>query len=265
MRKPERIVAAIIAKVLPGAEVRPVLSQSAGEWDFDLIRGKLVSAVEATRATNEHMERLYAAVMREDVGGDRFKRTLARNTWMIAVSASTNIKRLLQRADALLAQLEFEGRKEFDVGDDTENSPTVKLLWDGLRVMYGGIVESGPYTVHQILLPSDQGTLAPDQVVAAIECEAQKEDNRVKLARANTTERHLFVQLDHLAYPAHEAMRACGLPSRPVDLPSEITHVWVASHIGSAHRYLVWRFSALDGWTDVGPVDLGPPTEPPAA
>jgi hypothetical protein len=90
-----------------------------------------------------------------------------------------------------------------------------------------------------------------NQVVAAVEAEARKQDNRRKLG-TTAGERHLGVYVDYLGYPAHASMLAGLLPSHAPQLPEEVTHVWVVCDHGEQPEYLVWTFNRAEGWVDCG-------------
>jgi len=237
--------------------MRPIVSQSSGEWDFDLIVDSSISAVEVTQSTGERTEGLYAAIFGKDGTKSSFPRVLASTGWIVTVSNYSDIRQVRRSADALIAQLEAEGRTEFSVSDnDDMASSTVRTMWEELRITDAYRPAGIDFAEHEIAPPHYGAMLSSDQVVAAVERETRKDDNRRKLAVASTQERHLFVHLSDLSYPAHEAMRSCGLPDVPVTLPSEITHVWVAAHFGMGDAHLLWRFDATNGWHNFGYIDL---------
>lgn len=257
MRASEVIAKKLIERVIPGSIMHPIISQSAGEWDFDLIVGRTVSALEVTQSTGRRTEGLWAAVFGKDGAKSSFPRVLASGSWIVTVSHLADVRQVRLKADALLAQLEAVGRDRFSVREsDDMTSPTVRPLWEELRLTDGYRVER-IVGGHEIAPPHERAMLSSDQVVAAIEREAHKADNRRKLAQAATSERHLFVQLGDLSYPAREAMRACGPPVRHASLPTEITHVWVSGHFGLGDEHRLWRFDPARGWHDFGLIDLG--------
>lgn len=264
MRRDENIVAALIEHALPGSRMEPVHNQSAGEWDFNLVIGDRVSPVEVTRSTSQRMEGFHAAIFGEDGEQQYVERKRAAHPWMITASPLSNVRKLRARADRLLADIEAEGRTEFNIARDSADSSAVLAIWNAVRISDGEQMTDVVSTHHQILTPIDSAILSSEQVIAAVEREAHKSDNRAKLERSSAAERHLFVQIDHLGYPAKEAMRVCGLPYKPLALPSEITHVWVSSHVGLGEEYLVWRFDHERGWADFGVVDLAASSAPDA-
>jgi hypothetical protein len=257
MRASEVIAKELIERAIRGSMMRSIISQSAGEWDFDLIVGNSVSALEVTQSTGQRTEGLWAAIFGKDGAKSSFPRVLASGSWIVTVSHLADVRQVRLKADALLARIEAEGRNQFSVREtDDMQSPTARVLWEELRLTDGFRLE-GAVGDHEIAPPHERAMLSSDQVVAAVEREAHKADNRRKLGQAATTERHLFVQLGDLSYPAREAMRACGLPTRHVSLPTEITHIWVSGHFGLGDEHRLWRFDPAHGWHDFGLIDLG--------
>jgi hypothetical protein len=93
-------------------------------------------------------------------------------------------------------------------------------------------------------------------VLRAIENEASKLDNKSKLAAVAAPERHLFVYLHWRNYPAWVALLGSNIPSDPPALPAEITDVWAAAPDRSKNVFAVWRFTAGQGWRDLGRITV---------
>jgi hypothetical protein len=83
-------------------------------------------------------------------------------------------------------------------------------------------------------------------VVAVIEEEVAKPDNRRKLIVSADTNSHLFIWVDEDNYLPWRDILDGHLPDRPPALPTEITTVWVATSV--AGTVLYWFCRAGFGW-----------------
>jgi hypothetical protein len=252
MRREEITAARLIEKAIPGAKMVPNVHQSHNEWDYDLVVENQRFPVEITRSTSAKRESMYDAILGKDGERQGIPRKHARFAWMIDVTPLTRVRAVRQHADRLLADVEAEGRNQFDVRHDIATSPAVRAISDRIGVRYGESFSTSDGATHQILLPSDSATLTSAHVVEAVERELCKSDNRTKLGRSQAPERHLFVHITDLSYPAQSSMKQCGLPSQPLQLPPEMTHVWVSTYLGANNDYLVWRYDFSGGWSDLG-------------
>jgi hypothetical protein len=177
-------------------------------------------------------------------------------SWAVTVSRLSNIRNVRERLDEMLAALESTGLRMFDVRDYRGDAPhAVDALWNELRVTDGFCNPEWELAEHMLMSPPDSAMLSSDQVVSAVQQEVVKVDNRRKLGRSDAAQRHLFVHIAYRSYPAHEAMRACGLPTKALILPPEVTHVWVARAFSDA-ELLLWSFDAK-GWRSHGRITIG--------
>lgn len=251
MRREEITAARLVEKAIPNAKMIPNQRQSHSEWDYDLVVGNDRFPVEITQSTSAQRERMYDAILGKKAR-QGIPRKYTQSAWMIGVASIARVQSVRQHADQLLAEIEAEGRVEFDVHHDIATSTAVRAIWDKIRVLYGEAFATASDVGHEILLPSDSAMLSSEHVVAAVERELVKPDNRAKLGRSNAPERHLFVHITDLSYPAQASMKQCGLPSQPLQMPPEVTHVWVSTYLGSDTDYLLWRFDSSGGWSDLG-------------
>jgi hypothetical protein len=106
-------------------------------------------------------------------------------------------------------------------------------------------------------LPGRGGQLSGEQVVAAVELEANKTDNRTKLGRASSAIRHLAVVFDDHNGLGRTSMLEGFVPDRPAALPPEITTAWAISrYYGGSDEYLVWRNKSGAAWEVIGTIEV---------
>jgi hypothetical protein len=252
MRHEESILAKVVEHVVPGARMTYIASQSDGEWDFDLTSGPDVFPFEVTRVTSAARQEMYAAILGNDDNSDFVPRKLAQHDWWVFPSHSADIRKLRRDVDRLVANIEREGYTEFNIQRDSQSSDAVRKIWTEIRVTHGTRLAWDPPGRIGIGLPPDSGILSADQILAAVDREATKPDNRRKLGQSSARERHLGVYLDDFSYLPQAAMRRGLIPSAGLQLPPEITHVWVVTNIGLEPDFLVWRYDAKSGWTNLG-------------
>ena len=80
--------------------------------------------------------------------------------------------------------------------------------------------------------------------------EADKDDNKRKLAASGAAERHLFVWVDVDYYLPWQDLDKELLPLSVPALPNEVTTVWVAASAAGG-RCVVWRVRPPDPWEAV--------------
>jgi len=100
-----------------------------------------------------------------------------------------------------------------------------------------------------ISYPMGGGATGPSLVVKAAMNEANKVDIRAKLGRAKTNERHLVVYIDLLTNGlTWTALTSFDPPSQAVELPKEITHIWVISHGERLNEIICWHAENGESW-----------------
>jgi hypothetical protein len=261
MRSEERAVAQIIEAIRPTCRMEYSVEQSHGECDFVLRDGEGAYPFEVTRYTNPRAQEIYAAIEGRDGTGAFVNRRLAQHDWWVFPTHITNIRRVRDHVDRLLADVEAEGFTQFDVRTDTA-SPAVQRMWQEIRILHGVQMPWSPPGRIGIATPGDGATLSSDQVVSAVEAEAAKPDNRKKLG-LEAAERHLCVYVDYLGYPAHSVMLNGMLPSQHPRLPPEVTHLWVMCDHAEGPEYVVWSYERTAGWQDHGVyVESSEPEQP---
>jgi hypothetical protein len=141
---------------------------------------------------------------------------------------------------------------------DAVTFPSVRRIFDDLRIYSGYTTVWSPpgriyidQPIHVAMTRVD-----PLHVRRAIEDQAFKLDNKKKLAAVDAPERHLFVYLHWRNYPAWVALLGSNIPGDPPVLPDEITDVWAAAPDRSRNVFVVWRFTAGQGWRDLGRITV---------
>ena len=72
LRREEGIVGTLVGLILPGSRMEYVVSQSCGEWDFNLHVGTEVFPFEVTRSTSEQHQQTYARILDGERGQGPF-------------------------------------------------------------------------------------------------------------------------------------------------------------------------------------------------
>jgi hypothetical protein len=229
MNLSERVAKIVVEAVLPGSRMDFRGSQSVRTHDFDLITPLgTVAALEVTSAADPRILSTEAAILDERKGGSFVPRRETANDWYICPTVDANIHRVRKLADRYLADIEKEGLREFQGEGSAFSSLAVARIWEDLRVEAGWVASWNPPGFIALALPGDGGWLNPHHVYEAVRVEAEKPDNREKLARSGASERHLFVYVDPsnaLPWMCFREMRSGQLPS----LPAEITYVWACA------------------------------------
>ncbi len=191
--------------------------------------------------------------------------------WTVEVPPTASTRKLRSELRDLLADLERRGIKEVD-SDDAPWRPEVAKLHD-LKISHLSQYDTDcPGSVY--FMP-DQG---PERSGGAMAADAEDlldwieqllasdafMDNRQKLAKAATQDRHLFVLFPALAtapFSVHSALlgRNVALPSRAPRLPEEVTHLWLASTLGFPGDGIRWDGSAWHKFS------IQPPPDEPAS
>jgi hypothetical protein len=235
MRTAEALAKRIIERVVGGCMIYRE-DQSARTHDFDLHRiAGTAAAVEVTSITDATVRATFAAIGRRR----RIPTRLCTKHWRIHPAADANIKRVAEKADAYLADIEGTGIERFFSSLHASSSPPVAAIWHDLRVQ-GGRVLPRKESEIVIALPVTGGAYSQSLVLAAMETVASTDDNLEKLAMSGAIERHLAIYVDGSATPVLMALRDLKPPSEPPGLPSEVTDIWLFSETYGENRYVVW-------------------------
>ena len=253
MQDSERVAAAIVQTVIPGARMTYRASQANGEWDFDLVLSSgMQAALDVTSSADAVYLRLSAAIVDERKGGPFVKAEKCKLGWWIHAEEDANIRRIRKHVDTYLSSIEAAGLKEFSAYQHAYSHPAVAQIVSDLRIDSGSVVKwKTPQTIG-IGFPARGGLVDPDCINAVLLTEASKSDNIRKLAQSGRGERHLFVYIDSSSYQAWQPMLRGMLPSRASTLPESITHAWVASSVAIKDTYRVIRLEHGSDWHDCG-------------
>lgn len=244
MRPEEALAKRIIEGIEVGARMIYREDQSVRTHDFDLRRTEgAVAAVEVTSITDGVVRATRAAIDR----CRRIPRRLCAKDWRIHPSPDAKIKRIAERADAYLAQIEADGIDEFFGPRDASDAASVAAIWRELRVQSGRVFPWKQPGIG-IALPVTGGAYGPGLVLTAVDSVAFASDNREKLANSGAAERHLAVYVDRSATSVLIALRDFQPPTELPDLPAEATTLWVFAEWYGADRYVVWRAGVSRPW-----------------
>jgi hypothetical protein len=117
--------------------------------------------------------------------------------------------------------------------------------------MSGSVISNEGSPRIYISHPGGHGAIGPSLAIEAGEREAQKEDNRRKLAASNRVERHLAIYIGATNGLARIALTEGSPPAELPKLPSEMTHIWLTAYDGgsdSKGEFVVWRASTKEIW-----------------
>jgi hypothetical protein len=248
MKHSERLAIYVIETINKGAEVEYQHSQSAGEYDVKLTYsdGSTV-AVEVTNSTIQETQAMLAAIAER---GCCVPARVCRNSWLVNALPGARIRLILESVDCYLSAIEAERIGEFVSGSDLV-SPSVSKIGQDLGIAEGNVLEMPPPARIWVTGPSENGSIVTaDDLQLAVEIEANKPDNKRKLAGSWCAERHLFVYVDLLNCGAWQAMLNDCIPEQPPKLPVEITHVWAAAE--SPDGIIVWASKSGKAWQNLG-------------
>lgn len=256
MNKSEAAAKRIVEGLVAGSLMRFREVQSQGEHDFDLEYSDGSKAIlEVTVSTDEVAEETEKAITKSRHGGPFIPRGRCAYDWYVHLVPGARINRIRSEVAAFLADIEAEGRQEFNAWADSSESPAVSAILMELGIAHGSVVKWKAPGIG-IALPGDGGLVDPNLVNAAVEREASKSDNRRKLSSVLDGEKHLFVYVRTTKHVVWVAIRDGSLPEGGPTLPPEITHVWVAAWAGDGSWHTAWRAKNGESWTPLGLVNL---------
>jgi hypothetical protein len=258
MNHSETIAEKIIETLIPGSEMRFRTSQSNGEYDFNLIfkNGQSVP-LEVTVSTDRSYKETAAAIRSDQKGGSFIQGNLCKKGWYVTPAPNANINKIRERIDSHLAEIEAEGLESFNSHLDGDQSMAVRRIFEELQIVYGIEHKWKKPAQIGIAQPVQETMVHPDNLLKAVELEANKPDILKKLSDKSFHERHLFVFIEHNNFPAWSAMNGESIPERFPSLPDEITHVWAVAKSREPDKYIVWRFSSSKPHFHSDEVNLG--------
>ncbi|MCZ6679768.1 MAG: hypothetical protein O7E52_21260 [Candidatus Poribacteria bacterium] len=248
--------------IIVGARMQYRHDQSTSVHDFDLhYADGTVAAVEVTASVAEQMECTAAAIANARKGGPFVCAKKCRHGWWVHPLPSANINKIRTHVDEYLAAIEAEGHHRFLAATDAASSPAVARILSELRIEAANVVQWKTPNCIGIALPGQGGLVSAENVQRAIEVEANKRDNRQKLARADVGERHLFIYIDPRNFLPRVACIDESPPQPGPSLPHEITHIWAAAQTRSADKFMVWKAERGKNWQCLGAVAVSSHTD----
>lgn len=262
LRPEELWAAACVRAALPGVVVgQHDDNTSPNTHDFDLavLGGPAFAALEVTAAVDPELIEFWKII---DGRGERWIDPTIAGGWAVSVRADASVKKLKVELPLLLGALEQTGPP---YGRDIlDSDPVFAEIADNLGVLkarQGGTSYPGSIYVMPELPTERTGGVVPQTGNALstwigdwTACPSRY-DNLTKLARAASTERHLFVILPGLAgtarFEVNDLLMRTGapLPTAAPRLPDEMTHVWVMSTWSGGRGF---RWSPDAGWETFG-------------
>ncbi len=264
MRKTEEIAKRVVEAVLPGTEMKPNLTQSHGECDFNLhYTDGSVAAVEVTESADRFQKAISAEIRNKKKGGSILEAKKCKSSWMIFPMKNAQIPKIREHVDEYLSRLERAGREHFHFLDAFDSRlcrltgvvvfpmpQCVENICYDLNIMSGSVISSRQ-EVPRIFLahPVGGGAVGPSVAIEATEREACKRDNTRKLGAAATKERHLVVYVDVMNGLPWVTLTDFEPPSTLPKLAAEITHIWLIGYSGtSKDEFVLWRASTQEPW-----------------
>lgn len=241
--------AEILRAALGGTAVpRDVPRAPAGTHDFDLTftDGRTI-AVEVTISADRDSVEFWDVVHKTD-----WEAPQLRQSWLLNVTPPARVRTLRDKVETLLQGFEKAGIHKFGLGTRVD-TPEVREL-HRLLVKSGDVwpnVQPSRIGIYH----TAAGSASTDLVRDVVEFEVWKDDNRKKLERAKSDERHLFVWIDVGTSPAAPAAGSMDMsPPSACELPPETDVAWIvipgADDDGNQIVNL-WRFDRGSGWQEV--------------
>ncbi|MDB4873807.1 MAG: hypothetical protein JWM41_253 [Gemmatimonadetes bacterium] len=259
MNEAEELAQRVLEAFFTDVRIEFAATQSNGECDFRLFReDNSEIAVEVTRATDPVALRTRAALMDERRGGQVINARRSTGDWLVDPTKDANIRRIRERVDEYLAEIEAAGIGDFFVERDACH-PSVARIWKELRIEAGQRIRWKTPGQICIAPPGAGGWVHGSLINDAVERELQKVDNRRKLAARQSAEAHLFVVIESSS-DAWGAMFRMMLPDVPPQFPTEIAHAWAVARLPENYALCrVCRVSRAESWEDLGlvAVDAG--------
>lgn len=246
MNQSEAIAKRVLEAIFPGARLDYRLTQSHGEYDFDLrYNNGTTAAVEVTAAMDETLMKTVGAIHSKRAGGSVIQPLTCKKSWLIFPVKGASIRRIRTDADIHLAALEREGIDRFFC---VSSSPVVQKVCCQLQITGGGVVSSEQNPTIRIAGPGGGGAVGPSDAIEAGEFEAWKQDNRKKLGAAKLAERHLVVYIDASNGLPWIALTSFTPPAILPKIPEEITNLWLIGQGENENEFIVWCAGTKENW-----------------
>jgi hypothetical protein len=250
-RSDEQAAAELVAAHC-GRPVRETVSRGGtGEHDYDLVlEDSSVIALEVTQAIVGAEIAAWKGL--NDPAWSNPQKVTCH--WHVSVAKAPSIKGLKMHLEENLVVLECAGVFAINLrhwdGCSSDHSEAVREAAKQIFALGIQRVTGWPGTDPLISFGSGTvGVTAPDLVNAALEVEANKQDNTRKLhtAAAAGSEGHLFVWIDSTKVQASAALSFGFLPEAP-DLPPGVTTAWVALAKEAWDVRQLWRVTPPGPW-----------------
>lgn len=253
MNRSEALAERILRSILD-ADLQYVGDQPRRSHDFDIVfRDGSTAPLEVTRSVDQNVVAGIAAVRKH---GSTIPRERCDNGWWIVPSPEAEIKLVLEEADEYLAAIEPELEEDrFHFPMNAHECPSVLRIFQDLGIEYGSKIHSG--ADHILATPgSEGGWVNAQNVVDALELEANKLDNTGKLTGSPSGEAHLFVEMDFNNFLPWVSLIDEDPPNEPPRFPDVITDIWAAAIARDGVHYRVWHAKNGQIWSDKGFVRL---------
>jgi hypothetical protein len=249
MNHAETLAKTVIETILPNSKMSFREDQSQGGHDYDLyLSDGRICAVEVTASVDQIAEQTRVAILDSKKGKFTIMRVLCKKDWLIHPTSGASINLIRRRVDEYLSAIEMDGIERFFSATDPH--PSVKRILLELGIESGAAFEFKERG-HMLSLPGEGGAVGPQRVFEAVKREAFKIDNRSKLQKAGTEERHLAVYIDQGNFlPWHSLISFSPQPVPP-DLPAEITHIWAFTEALEGENCVVWHAYKDSRWSRI--------------
>ena len=257
MFEEERVAADLVA-FDTGASVVPGPYSGVHDAELVLASGRTVG-LEVTQAADRVEVETWAAISRNH----QVAVPALHRWWQVGLRSGARVVDAASTLPGLLAGLEALGETEHrwlkNVYGTPAPDPLVRAIareLDAVGVDHAqSIPVSSPPGGLSIVVHKEGDWVDGEDLTAAVEAEAWKDDNRAKLAAMPTDEQHLFVWVDFSATAAHAALGLGVLTFPDPNLPPEVGTLWVAArHSEPGKNWLpgaAYRWSASGPWVAV--------------
>lgn len=223
-------------------------AQSHGEHDFNLhFNDGTIVALEVTACVDPVHTSTVAAIRNKKRGGSELTPTKCKKSWVVFVAPGASVNRVREQIDDYLFPIENAGVNNFYWSNTM--LPGVQDLCRDLGVVSGSVLSGWPAPMIKLTMTATGGSVGASTAVEVGEHEAQKADNRRKLAAAGTAERALVVYIDPASGLPWAALTDFRPPATRVNLPPEVTSLWLVGPSGKKeNEFVAWYGLANKPW-----------------